>query len=114
MPSHLKVYFLSLFTSSYQHNIIVLFYYYFFFVIFQIDPKVVSKIEEEIKKFTLKAYRSKKFEYYSLTLMTKRIELSYKYMNNYDAFRFSDDAVIYMEKFISQLYGIEVKIPNAC
>lgn len=70
-------------------------------------------MEKEIDKFMQKA-RSKNFEYFSLSLVAKQIEVLYKYLNNYDAFRCSDNLIIYMEKFLSQLYGIEVKMPKEC
>lgn len=72
------------------------------------------KIAGELLKYSQKVQKTKELDYLSLAVSIKQIELGYRYFNNYDAFRFSQEKILYLLKIIPKLYGIEVKIPKNC
>lgn len=56
----------------------------------------------------------KKFEHLQLIFLIKYIEFSFKYFDNYEAFKFTDNDVEYLQIFMNKLYGIEARIPKNC
>lgn len=73
----------------------------------------VSKLLDEMMDFSVESW-SKNFDYLSIAVSKKWMELGYKHLNRHEGCAFSCQHAHYIVRYLNQLYGIQIKMPKEC